>query len=47
MIVSNTDLSPEIYLMLNYVTNLSAEYHHKLVKIHGQGVYVIVIETVV
>lgn len=47
MIVSNADLSPEIYLMLNCVINLSAEYDHELVKIHGQGMCTTIIQTVV
>lgn len=47
MIVSNTDVSPEIYLILNSVTNLSAKYYHKLVKIHSQGMYIIIMQAVV
>lgn len=47
MIVLNTDLWPEIYLMFNSVTKLYAEYDHELVKIRSQGMYITIMQVVV
>lgn len=41
MIVSNTLLLADFFLLLSSVTILYAEYDHELVKIHSQAMYIV------